>query len=80
MSIPLDLPRIIHELQLDVPIYCVRSRGDCVELHLYGGKVITWKPNNDDQFSAPIEQNQRTQKTAEIMMGDKEHKKRRASK
>jgi hypothetical protein len=60
MNIPLDLPRIIHELQLNVPIYCVRSRGDCVELHLYGGKVVTWKPNTNDQFFAPIEQKMRT--------------------
>lgn len=80
MSIPLDLPRIIHELKLDVPIYCVRSQGDCVELHLYGGKVVTWKPNNDDQFSASIEQIKRTIKTSEIKTGDKENKKRRASK
>ncbi|MEN6394043.1 MAG: hypothetical protein ABFD53_09570 [Anaerolineaceae bacterium] len=45
MTTPLDLPRIIKELKLDVPIYRVQVQEDQVELHLYGGKVVTWKPD-----------------------------------
>ncbi len=48
MTIPLDIPRIMQELNLDLPVYHVTTHGDCVELHLYGGKVVTWKPEKGD--------------------------------
>jgi len=49
MIMPLDLPRIIKELNLDVPIYRVRALEDRVELYLYGGKIVTWKPSKSDR-------------------------------
>lgn len=48
-----DLATAIRELDVDVPVYATRvvpdagpsgRRGSRVELHLYGGRVLTWPP------------------------------------
>jgi hypothetical protein len=80
MTIPLDLPRIIKELNLDVPIYRVRAHGDCVELHLYGGKVVTWKPPKGDQFPVTGDQEPVTQHPPQQNSDERETKKRRQNK
>ncbi len=57
MTLLLDLPRIMKELKLDVPVYRVKAHDDCVELHLYGGKVVTWRPKqNGDPLPVISEQ------------------------
>lgn len=56
MTMTLDLPLIIRELNLDVPIYRVQTHDDCVDLYLYGGKVVTWRPRNSGTLSVTDDQ------------------------
>jgi hypothetical protein len=56
MTIPIDLPGIMKELNLDVPVYRVQTHDDCIELHLYGGKVVTWKPKKGDPLPVSSDQ------------------------
>lgn len=80
MTIPLDLPRIIKELHLDVPIYHVRAQGDYVELHLYGGKVVTWKPPKGGQPAVSADQETPAQHVPKKTSNEREAKKRRSNK
>ncbi len=44
--IPQDIiEAAIRELDIDVPIGAIRSVGDRLELHLYGGRVLYWPPD-----------------------------------
>ncbi len=37
----------IHELKIDVPVMSYEIKGDTITLHLYGGQVVTYKPQAD---------------------------------
>ncbi|MBN1537540.1 MAG: hypothetical protein JW908_12455 [Anaerolineales bacterium] len=76
----LDLPHIIKALNLDVPIYRVKMHDDCVELHLYGGKVVTWNPKNDGDLLPGIsDQGTTVQHSHKKIQQNRETKKRRKS-
>jgi len=42
-----DLPRALQELGVNVPYYDARLVGNRLELHLYGGQVRTWPPEEE---------------------------------
>lgn len=77
MSMSFDLPRIIKELNLDVPIYRVQAHDDCVALHLYGGKVVTWNPNLNDWCPVTCDQVTKNQAALEQTCKNRNSRKRR---
>jgi hypothetical protein len=48
-----DLDRAIEELGIDVPIGDARLVAGRLELHLYGGRVVTWPPLPESDAMAP---------------------------
>ena len=41
---PEKIKKAAEELEVDVPILGARMVGNRIELHLYGGAVVTWAP------------------------------------
>jgi hypothetical protein len=78
MTIPIDLTQIVKALNLDVPVYRVQAHDDGIELHLYGGKVVTWNPPNGDPFPVSGDQEITVQHALKKLSDERKPKKRRA--